>query len=124
MLPAIAQYIGSQFSEFPSNRLALEGSALTPSNLIHLRLPNVSAIFLTADDALIKDRIQIESRYHALANSEKGLVDKFTERAIRFNDLIVRDAGRFGFPYIHVRDETDLSELADRCIQDAVGLAR
>ena len=71
MLPTIVQYIDRQFAEFPSNYLALEGSALTPSNLVHMRFPNVSAIYLTADDALIKDRIQAESRYHALEKSKK-----------------------------------------------------
>jgi 2-phosphoglycerate kinase len=96
--------------------LVLEGSAIWPTNVSSLRLPRVSAIWLTAGDELFSSRIFHESRYREADERGKEMIDKFLERTRRFNRLMMKEVSGLGLPYIVVEEGMTVEEVAGMCL--------
>jgi hypothetical protein len=90
--------------------LVLEGSALWPARVT--TLTGVPAVWLTADGAVIRDRIHESGGYATATDDERALMDKFLARSIRFQELMMADVERLSLPHIH-QDGRSVRELAD-----------
>jgi gluconate kinase len=97
--------------------LILEGSALLPELVVPLRLPGVSAIWLTGDDALIAARIHADSGYDEADAAGRALIDKFTARSQAFNTLTIAEVQRLGLAGVAVDETSTVEALADTCLK-------
>ena len=68
--------------------LVLEGSAILPDLLRTAGCTRVAAIWLTAPDSLITERIKRSSDYETLAAKERGLVDAFLQRTLAIDGML------------------------------------
>ena len=73
--------------------LVLEGSAILPELYCAAGYAQVSAIWLTAPERLIAERIKHNSDYGTSTAAERQLVDAFLARSILF-DRTIRDAAQ------------------------------
>jgi 2-phosphoglycerate kinase len=92
--------------------LVLEGSALWPARVARLTVPHARAVWLTADDTALRERMRASARYDELADQERYLVDKFLARTERYQELMAQAVDRHGL----VRIETggrSANEVAD-----------
>jgi 2-phosphoglycerate kinase len=80
--------------------LVLEGSALLPNLVARITVPGVVARWLIADDEVIRGRIRSAGLYAEAGDDERLLMDKFTERSLRFQSLIRTDIARLGLTRI------------------------
>jgi 2-phosphoglycerate kinase len=105
-----------EYAEAQDAGLVLEGSAVWPANVSSLRLPHVSAIWLTASDELFRTRILHESQYALADQRGKKMVDKFLERTLSFNRLMMNEVLRLGLPYLVVEQGVAVETVADLCL--------
>jgi hypothetical protein len=104
--------------------LVLEGSALWPPAVAALRIPVVSAVWLTAGPDLFEARILSGSGYGAAPPEDRLLIEKFLARTIAFDRAMTREAARLGLPSLRVDpDADDLDALAARSLALAQPLA-
>jgi len=68
--------------------LVLEGSAILPDLLRTAGYTRVAAIWLTAPDSLITERIKRSSDYETITAKERGLVDAFLQRALAIDGML------------------------------------
>ncbi|WP_175647759.1 AAA family ATPase [Streptomyces cyaneochromogenes] len=72
--------------------LVLEGSALWPARVAGLMtVPGTRAVWLTADETALRERMRASARYGEMTDQERHLVDKFLARAERFQTLMAQD---------------------------------
>jgi 2-phosphoglycerate kinase len=90
--------------------LVLEGSALWPTRVA--ALSGAPAVWLTADDSVVRARIHESGGYPTATASERKLMDKFVARTARFQQLMSADLDRFGLPRIDVAGRS-VAEVAD-----------
>ncbi|MBT2418944.1 AAA family ATPase [Streptomyces sp. ISL-22] len=101
--------------------LVLEGSALWPDRVAGLTsVPHTRAVWLTADDAVLRERMRSSARYEDATGRERYLVDKFLARAERFQTLMTQAVDAHGLARVDT-DGSSVGELADRVLM-AVGL--
>ncbi|WP_031486307.1 AAA family ATPase [Streptomyces bicolor] len=101
--------------------LVLEGSALWPGRVAGLTtVASTRAVCLTADHAVLRERMRSSARYEELTDPERYLVDKFLARAERFQSLMTRAADTHGLARVDTTGRS-VSELAD-AVLTAVGL--
>jgi 2-phosphoglycerate kinase len=93
--------------------LVLEGSALLPARVATLSLPDTTAVWLTADDAVLQSRIRAAGDYRNATADERALMDKFLARTVRFQELVLADVHQLGLVHIqhNGRSISDLTEL-------------
>lgn len=92
--------------------LVLEGSALWPARVAELDVPRTAAVWLTADEAVLRARVHAGGRYAEATGAERALMDRFLERTYRFQQLMVAALDEFGLGRIDV-DGLSVVELAD-----------
>jgi len=101
--------------------LVLEGSALWPSRVAALGAPHTEAVWLTADDEALAERMHASARYAEASAEERHLVDRFLARARRFQELVRESVDAAGLCRVDTtgRSVTDLVEeiLGRRCRQ-------
>jgi 2-phosphoglycerate kinase len=120
MWPKIEALVREHAEDTSKPGLVLEGSAVMPEDVATLGLPGVAAVWLTASDAFLRDRIEIESGYDAATPDGRHLIDRFIERNNRL-DAVLRSAAReAGLPFVNVEGRS-VAEVADACI---VSMAR
>ncbi|MFE6162490.1 hypothetical protein ACFQ7F_26650 [Streptomyces sp. NPDC056486] len=94
--------------------LVLEGSALWPDRVARLRAPHAAAVWLTAEDAVIRARMHEGSRYNEVTTEERHLIDQFLARTLRYQALMRDDVDRTGLDHIDVKSDCrSPEELAD-----------
>ncbi|MFD6587517.1 AAA family ATPase [Streptomyces anulatus] len=64
--------------------LVLEGSALRPDRFARLTAPRTAAVWLTADDTVLRDRVRAAGRYEEATDAERHLMDRFLARTVRY----------------------------------------
>ncbi|MFD8810329.1 hypothetical protein ACFV23_02220 [Streptomyces sp. NPDC059627] len=106
--------------------LVLEGSALWPVRVARLRVPHTAAVWLTADDAVIRARVHAAGRYEAATDEEQHLMDKFLARTERYQTLMIDALDRLDMDRIDAGDGRSAAALADAVLaavdaQKAVG---
>lgn len=90
--------------------LVLEGSALWPERVA--KLTDVRSVWLTADDATIRDRVHDGGGYATATIDERALMDRFLARSVRFQQLMLADVERLGLRRLEV-DGRSVAEVAD-----------
>ncbi|WP_208614689.1 AAA family ATPase [Streptomyces regalis] len=93
--------------------LVLEGSALWPARVAGLTVPRARAVWLTADDTALRERMRASARYDELADQERHLVDKFLARTERYQELMAQAVDRHGLVRIDTggRSATEVAVL-------------
>jgi len=99
------------------SRLIIEGSGILPERIAALKIPNIAAVWLTASDSVLKDRIYSASRYYERTAVEMAMVDKFLGRSERYNQFILNAARRLGAALIDTSAAPSTSELIKQCLQ-------
>lgn len=85
--------------------LVLEGSALWPARVAGLMtVPGTRAVWLTADETVLRERMRASAHYPELSDQERHLVDKFLARAERFQTLIAQAVDCHGLPRVDTGD--------------------
>ncbi|MFF2732216.1 hypothetical protein ACFVS9_30440 [Streptomyces sp. NPDC058008] len=96
-----------------STGLVLEGSALWPVRVAGLQVPHTAAAWLTIDGTHVRARVHAAGRYHATADEERVLMDKFLARTERYQTLMIEAIDRLGLARIDVGGGRSAEELAD-----------
>ncbi|MCF3168316.1 AAA family ATPase [Streptomyces violaceoruber] len=99
--------------------LVLEGSALLPERVARLTVPRTAAVWLTADDAVLRDRVRTAGRYARASEKERLLMDRFLARTHRFQTRTVEAAESLGLARLDVGGGRTVEELADAVIATA-----
>ncbi|NUV72049.1 AAA family ATPase [Streptomyces sp. CAI-121] len=103
--------------------LVLEGSALWPERVARLTAPRTAAVWLTADDTVVRDRVRAAGRYEEATEGERLLIDRFLARTDRYQALMVDAVDARGLDRIDVGGRTG-AELADAVLTAAAAQAR
>lgn len=98
--------------------LVLEGSALWPVRVATLTGPYTSAVWLTADEDLLRSRIRTAGRYDTTTAAGRHLVDRFLDRTLRFQALMTDAVDRLGLARLDVGGRTP-TEVADAVLAGA-----
>ncbi|MFI9191983.1 AAA family ATPase [Streptomyces californicus] len=99
--------------------LVLEGSALLPERVARLTVPRTAAVWLTADDAVLRDRVRTAGRYARASEKERLLMDRFLARTHRFQTRTVEAAESLGLARLDVGGGRTVEELADAVMATA-----
>lgn len=91
--------------------LVIEGSAILPDMVHAARFERSAAIWLTADADVIRERIRESSRFDLRSQSERELIEAFTQRTLAFDEMIVHSARRLGQPCLDVGSSDVLPDL-------------
>lgn len=105
--------------------LVLEGSGLWPVRVAKLTVPRTAAVWLTADDTVLRARVRAAGRYEAATEEERHLMDRFLARTERYQTLMLDAVDRLGLDRVDVGGRS-VAELADSVLatvgaQDATG---
>ncbi|WP_181799178.1 P-loop NTPase family protein [Kitasatospora acidiphila] len=93
--------------------LVLEGSALWPTRVATLTAPGTTAVWLTADDALLRTRIRTAGRYDEATEQERHLMDRFTARTLRYQAAMLDAVTTLDLNHIDVGSGRPVAEVAD-----------
>ncbi|WP_371749666.1 hypothetical protein [Streptomyces sp. NBC_01283] len=100
--------------------LVLEGAALWPDRVAGLTAPHTAAVWLTAEDSVVRARMYEGSRYKEAAAEEQHLIEKFLARTVRYQALMQGAVDRRGLDRIEADSDRSPEELAD-AVLTAVG---
>ncbi|WP_329089531.1 hypothetical protein [Streptosporangium sp. NBC_01469] len=105
--------------------LVLEGAALLPVRVATLEVSRTAAVWLTADDAVVRARVHAAGHYEAARDEEQYLMDKFLARTERYQTLMINVIDRLGLDRIDAGDGRSVAALVDSVlaavdVQDAV----
>ncbi|ALU98096.1 hypothetical protein WQO_14250 [Streptomyces globisporus C-1027] len=104
--------------------LVLEGSALWPAWVARLTVPRTAAVWLTADDTVVRDRVRAAGRYKEATAGERRLMDRFLDRTVRYQELMVDAVEALGLDQIDTGGGRTVAELADAVLTAAAAQAR
>ena len=113
--PKVEAIFASHLNDPNTTGMVLEGSALWPDFASNLDLSKTVAIWLTADDELICQRIHANSQYEAKSRQEQTLIGKFLERTLVYDARMVEAVKRHGFTSVDVT-HSDVFELTQMCM--------
>ncbi|WP_299408177.1 hypothetical protein [Acaryochloris sp. IP29b_bin.148] len=114
--PTIEHIVVGHANDASSDKVVIEGSALLPDLVKTLDFDSISAIWLTASNGFLKQRIYSNSEYETKSSHERLLIDKFLERNNLFNEQIIETVHRLGLASLKVEDESTLDSLKNICL--------
>ncbi|MDF5715463.1 MAG: 2-phosphoglycerate kinase [Rhizonema sp. NSF051] len=118
VMPQVEAIVHSHTSDLSTECLILEGSALWPEFVANLINENgVKAIWLTASDQLLGNRIKRESNFYNVGEDEKYLIQKFLARTLLYNKRMREKVERLGFICIDVESVSMADELLNKCME-------
>ncbi|MFK0294330.1 hypothetical protein ACIQU6_28195 [Streptomyces sp. NPDC090442] len=97
--------------------LVLEGSALWPALVAGLSVPHTAAVWLTADQSVIRTRVHSAGRYPSATADERHQMDKFLARTARYQSLMLADVHRLGLARLDAGDGRPPEELAEALLK-------
>ena len=118
--PKVEAMVVSHSYESSTTGLVLEGSALWPELVTSLDLDKIAALWLTASEEVIRQRIHDGSLYRSKSPRERKMINKFLQRTLTYNARMVEAVIENGFVLVDVLQD-DVPELAERCRQ-ALGI--
>ena len=113
--PRIEEIVASHLNDSATTGIVLEGSALLPELVTNLESDRIVAVWLTASEEVLRHRIHDESLYYRKSPREQLMIDKFLERTLAHNALLVDAVNRHRFNLVDVL-QTDVAEISDRCL--------
>ncbi|MFC8225375.1 hypothetical protein [Streptomyces sp. NPDC057287] len=93
--------------------LVLEGSALWPVSVAELTVPHTAAVWLVANDDLLRARIHTAGLYEASTDQERHLTDKFLARSERYQALMLDALAGLDLDRVDVGAGLPVAELVD-----------
>lgn len=99
-----------------ASTLIIEGSAIGPSWVAEHLTERIKGIWLVATPGLIQERIYHNSQYAQRSRREQFLIDKFCQRSIRFNELVMAEVKQYSLPYLEVEPQTPRATLPHYCL--------
>ncbi|MER6363281.1 hypothetical protein [Kitasatospora sp. NPDC001527] len=119
--PRIEELVAGRVADGDGPGLVLEGSALWPAAVAGLVGPGTAALWLTAEEAVLRDRIRRGGRYTEADEDGRYLMDAFLARSVRYQELMLEDLDRLGLDRLdagHGRTAEELADavLAARCV--------
>lgn len=95
--------------------LVLEGSALWPTRVAALTVPHTAAVWLTAEDTVVRERVRGAGGYARATAEKRYLMDKFLARGARYQSLMRAevDAARV----VDSGDGRSVEEVADAVLR-------
>ncbi|MFB7470971.1 hypothetical protein [Kitasatospora sp. NPDC056184] len=111
--PRIEELVTRRVAEGGGPGLVLEGSALWPAAVAGLVGPDTAALWLTADEAVIRERIRRDGRYAEATGDGRYLMDAFLARSVRYQELMAAELDRLGLVGLDAGDGRSARELAD-----------
>ncbi|MER6425162.1 AAA family ATPase [Streptomyces sp. NPDC001137] len=97
----------------PGAGLVLEGSALWPVRVAGLDEPHTAAVWLTADEAVLRARVHAGGRYETATDEERMLMDRFLARTERYQTLMVEALDELSLDRIDAGAGRTVAELVD-----------
>ncbi|MFF2656551.1 hypothetical protein ACFVUH_04220 [Kitasatospora sp. NPDC058032] len=94
--PVIGELVAERVADGDGPGLVLEGSALWPDGTARLVGPGTAALWLTADETVIRERIRLGGRYAEATEDGRHLMDRFLARSVRYQELMLAELDRFG----------------------------
>ena len=116
--PLIESIVTSHGTDFSTDRLILEGSAILPELVVTLTIDNIAAIWLTASNEFFAQRIYSASQYETKSPREKTMIDKFLERTWIYNVRMMDAVRRLGLVSTDVENASNMNELAAKCLSE------
>ena len=113
--PKVEEIIGTRLDDSSEAGIVLEGSALWPEFATDLDFDKVAALWLTADEEVIQERIYAGSLYRSKSSRERMMIDKFLERTLAFNARMIAAVKRQGFILVDIL-HSDVEDLTERCL--------
>jgi len=113
--PKVEAIIASHSDNRSPNGVVLEGSALWPEFAASLDSTRTAAIWLTASDELFRERIHANSKYSSKSAQERKMIDKFLERTIAYNTLMVKAVNCHAFTLLDVQ-RSDAIDIAEKVL--------
>ncbi|MGL5942844.1 MAG: AAA family ATPase [Waterburya sp.] len=118
VLHQVETIVDSHVSDLSTECLILEGSALLPGFVANLVNKNgVKAIWLTASDELLRNRILSESNFERVGIDQQYLIQKFLARTLLYNQRLRQEVEQLEFKYIDVDYVSIPDELAEKCME-------
>ncbi|MFH9136000.1 hypothetical protein [Streptomyces sp. NPDC017524] len=93
--------------------LVLEGSALWPAWVARLTVPRTAAVWLTADDTVVRDRVRAAGRYEEATDAERHLMDRFLARTVRYQARMLDAVAALGLSRVDTGGGRTVGELVD-----------
>ena len=116
--PKVEEVIASHLNDASTTGIVLEGSALLPELVMNLEIDKIIAVWLTAGEEVFRHRIRDGSLYYRKSPREQLMIDKFLERTLAYNALLVNAVNRHGFTLVDVL-QSNATELRERCLARA-----
>ncbi|MFJ1787753.1 hypothetical protein ACIOML_26045 [Streptomyces anulatus] len=98
--------------------LVLEGSALWPDHFARLTVPRTAAVWLTADDTVVRDRVRAAGGYEQATDAERHLMDRFLARTVRYQARMLDAVEAHGLDRVDTGGRT-VTEVADAVLAAA-----
>ncbi|MFE6865286.1 hypothetical protein ACFVFS_01880 [Kitasatospora sp. NPDC057692] len=111
--PRIEEIVAERSAGGGGPGLVLEGSALRPADMARLVGPGTAAVWLAADEAVIRERIRRGGRYAEAGEDGRYLMDKFLARSVRYQELMSAELDPLGPVRFDAGDGRSADELAD-----------
>lgn len=113
--PKVEAIVASCPNDDSTAGVIIEGSALWPEFVVDLDFDRIAALWLTASNDVITQRIYGESLYRSKTCREKTMIDKFIGRTLAYDALMVQVAERHGLTLVDVLQSSP-EELTNRCL--------
>ena len=110
--PKIEEVVASHLNDTSTTGIVLEGSALLPELVMNLDIDSIVAVWLTASEEVFRQRIQDESLYRWKSPREQLMIDKFLERTLAYNALLVDAVNQQGLTLVDVL-QSNVTELIE-----------
>ena len=111
--PTVCDIVLRPISTPSARGLVLEGSALWPVWAASLDAYRSRAVWLTASDDFLQQRIYIESRFSDATEPEKALIRKFVDRTLLYNQRMMEEVRKLGLLSLNVENESSPDHLPD-----------
>ena len=113
--PKIEEIVASCLNDTSTTGIVLEGSALLPELVMNLNIDKIVSVWLTASEEVFRQRIRDGSLYRWKSHREQLMIDKFLERTLAYNALLVEAVNQHGFILVDVL-QSNVTELSERCL--------
>lgn len=117
MWPEIESLITIHATDFSTDCLVLEGSAIWPETVATLTYENVAAIWVVPSDELLQSRIYRASQFDDATELEQAIIQKFLGRAFLYNRHMKVLVKQLGLATIAVDENSTVDELTSRCLE-------
>ena len=113
--PQVEEIVASHSNDTATTGIVLEGSALWPEFATSLDLDRTAAVWLTASGEVLSQRIHDGSLHSSKSPREREMIDKFLQRTLAYDALMVEAVRQHGFILVDVL-QSDVTELTERCL--------